>query len=115
MINSSKKPTSKYHRFSYQPRNYDQKEKDFLKRRKILMNRMEEGEKIDVLDRLSSKKSRLAIRYDLIGILVVIFATLFFIPEINAFFESKHQLGGIGTYILLILLALMFIKSSKKA
>lgn len=81
----------------------------------MLINRMEEGQKIDVLDQLKHKKNNLALRYDLIGLLVVFLATLVFIPELNAFFESKHQLGGMGVYILLILLALVFIKSSRKA
>ena len=103
----------KYHRFNYTPRNYDKQKEDFLKKKKMIQKDLEEGD-FDVLDQLKKRKKKTGVRTDLIFLATIFFIILVMFKEISKYFESMGLNGGIGTFLLLILLGFIFIKKSKR-
>lgn len=105
--------TTKYHRFQYHPRNYDEKKKAFENKRANLSVERKEND-FDVLKHYQKNKSKSAPRTDLIVLGALFFICILFSSQIDLFFTKRYKFGGLGIYFLLILLGLLFTKRSRK-
>ena len=113
MFNLSKKTATKYHRFDYHPRNYDQKKEDFSKKKKIIKNRLENDD-FDPLEYHLKNRTKNQPRIDLIAIAAIFFGIILFFSKVKLYFNSITRHDSLATYLLLISLGFIFIKRSKK-
>ncbi len=113
MFNLSNNSNTKYHRFQYHARIYDEK-KDLLEKRRANLKLKMQDESYDVIEEY--KKRRLKKKSPLITIsyILIFISILFYFDTIENYLERKYKYGAIGMYFLLILLGLIFLKRSKK-
>jgi len=116
MFNLFKKTATKYHRFHYHPRHYNQKKEDFEYKKRRLES-ISGTKDFDLLTHRKKNKSSLDIKWDLIFIAVIFFGTLLFFENVNSYTDSiiKFKMAkGLGAYLVLLSLGFAFIKRSKK-
>jgi hypothetical protein len=107
------KSSANYRRFRYYPRRYDEKaEKLEAKRSKL--NFLSEKENFDLIDYHLKKQKRETFSAAPLLLGIVFLVVLIFSQKINFYLSSNYKHGEFGIYFLLILLGLLFIKTSKK-